>query len=327
LRILQKWFISVSLNYHHLEYRKVKDAESAFVRKLMDQGHKGNGFMIASARGKLLAKTWAGGINLRFLNDGLASWRELPASERKPGAFKVKAPKGQPLRSIPQAPAGGLILRVYQRNLKRTSKGGVARITDEDREDRTRYPGWQHPNTRAYSEPSSDVMWLTKEEVRSLVPANPRVGARVPIPKGVKYRLIRFHLVDGTRGLARPWWLDSIRSENLGLTVESASPVLRLRLEGKVDLADNRAGQNSKRSYRPRLLGYLEYDRKKKRFRRFDVVAVGDLSVEKDHNSGARPGANPLGIAFELATGRVARDLGPPVGLRQFEKYFKAEKP
>src|SRR6516225_6490084 len=52
----------------------------------------------------------------------LQRWREVPESERKPGAIKV-ANTGKNDLSIPTPPEGGLILQVYESRLAGDLKG------------------------------------------------------------------------------------------------------------------------------------------------------------------------------------------------------------
>src|SRR5262249_189409 len=45
---------------------------------------------------------------------------------------------------------------------------------------------------------------------------------------------------------------------------------------------------------------------------RFDIVAVGDHWGQGPHTRRPRPGRQPLGGVFELASGKARADLGPP---------------
>ena len=65
--------------------------------------------------------------------------------------------------------------------------------------------------------------------------------------------------------------------------------------------------------------GILEYDRAKKVFVRFDIVAPGDVWGRWGDANGKsqtieRPGRAPIGFAFELATGDSPSNRIPPGG-------------
>ncbi len=65
--------------------------------------------------------------------------------------------------------------------------------------------------------------------------------------------------------------------------------------------------------------GRIEYDRVKKAFTRFDMVAPGEVWGRWGDANGKsmyveRPGRKPFGFAFELATGESPTDRIPPGG-------------
>jgi hypothetical protein len=223
-----------------------------------------------------------------------------------------------------------LILRVYQRDLKRDAKGEVARITYEDVKDRQMFPDepWRWANA-IMTEPMPDVMWLTEAEWKSLVPESPKRGDRFDVPTGIRMRLFRYHLYNGTFGLIQTqWFCSEITRGELTLTVEELSPVLRLRLRGSA-LMVSTWDKAAERGYDTQLTGVLEYDPGRKSFTRFDLVSVGDWwGGDREGNRFARPGKVPLGIAFELARGDRVSDFVPPKGgpfKDLAKKYFAAE--
>ena len=67
------------------------------------------------------------------------------------------------------------------------------------------------------------------------------------------------------------------------------------------------------------LYGRLEYDRTKRAFTRFDIIAPGHVWGRWGDANGKsmyveRPGRAPFGFAFELATGDSPSDRIPPGG-------------
>jgi hypothetical protein len=297
-------------------YRKINDdgANGGFMATVGITG--GNTFQVATPEGKVLGSFHLNGVHGGgFAEFGAAfeKWKALPEAERKPGALKGPAPAEPSEEAPPKPPPEGLVVRVYMRNLKRDAGGALARITREDVKDRKAFPDvdWEWADA-IYTEPMPDVLWLTKAEWKSLVPASPRKGDTYEVPSQLRRRIFAFHLVNGTFGLAYCWGYR--RSGSLTLTVEEVSPLLRMRLDGAALLGTNEDPAKGS-GFDARLTGSLVYDPKKDAFSRFDFVAVGDY-WGGDMNSGrfVRPGRTPLGIAFELADGRSPTDLVPPKG-------------
>ncbi|MDH3583862.1 MAG: hypothetical protein OER86_06570, partial [Phycisphaerae bacterium] len=74
--------------------------------------------------------------------------------------------------------------------------------------------------------------------------------------------------------------------------------------------------------YDARLQGRIEYDRSRKRFTRFDAVALGEHWGAGRYTGKARPGRQPLGIAFELLEGKSPADRVPPQAIREIGAYY-----
>jgi hypothetical protein len=242
------------------------------------------------------------------LRRGLQEWRSLPATQRRPGAVKVEA-QGQTDPRFGRMPqAGGLIATVYTRILDRTPDGGWCKGSCAT-------PGGDLA--------ARDHLWLTAAEVQALVPAQPKKGDSLPVPAGIAERLLRFHLLDNTRGEPPFWGREEIRSQRLTLTVQEVTPTsIQLQLEGAVLLASGAEVARSERGFEARLRGQISYHRTRKSIERFDVVVLGDHWGEGHYTRGARPGRTPLGIAFELAPGDSPADHVPPQAARSPEEYF-----
>src|SRR5262249_39020986 len=150
-------------------------------------------------------------------------WKKLPASERKPGAIKVGDPGKTDTRFSPKPPAGGLILDVHARILERDQSGkwkkGSCKFVGGD-------------------QPSRDHLWLTTSERKALIPNYPKKGEQFSMPQRIADRLLRYHLVDNTRGEPPMWQRDHVRSAKLTWTVEEATAAeIRLRLDGSAVLS------------------------------------------------------------------------------------------
>jgi hypothetical protein len=218
---------------------------------------------------------------------GLAKWKKLPAHERK--RLDDFGPYDASLD--PQPPAGGLILNVYARGLVRDPEGRLHIY---------------RTNVARSLEPGRDHLWLTEAEAKALVPAQPRDGQRIDVPKPVVDRICRRYLIDlvrvgGNGGPRRP---EEVLEEAMHLTVEEVTPrTLRLRLDGSARLATHDAGSGARGKEGKvdtyQILGFLAYDRQANVFKRFDMVALS----ETGHYDESNVKTLPLGVAFELTRG------------------------
>lgn len=296
---------------------------------------------LAGAGGNLVAVTAAGEVLETNWNVGRAwdTWLALPAEARQPGAVKVppaedesETPltgRGGRLIRVPDPPEDALIVKLHLRALSRDADG----LRHMRRDD---IPGEHHmKNKQNYYDANPDYMWLRKDEWMTLVPQDPQVGQTLDVPEVVSERIFRFHLnptlVFGeTNGLRK----EDIRDGRLTLTVTKVTPKsIAMRLDGFAklgsDFATADAAAKQKRTspgYEPQVLGYLEYDRKGGRFRRFDMVALGDTygQLGGDLKYLYRPGRNPLGVAFQIVPPEapIADRTVPPRGMRFPRNYW-----
>ena len=297
--------------------RRREDAEGRFFRGVADQGpRKGEGgstrqgIYCLTADGQLLVYNNAGqdpAVMRDVLRQGLELWAKLPEGRRRAGAVEVGGPGKIDTRYTRTPPAGGLIVNVYTRILDR-KEGELCRGMCK---------------TAGGERAARDHLWLTADEWKSLVPAEARKGDRVPLPAAVAERILRFHLIDNTRGEPPMWTRDDIRKQELTLAVTEATELgVRLRLEGAALLATAADPDKAERGFDVRLRGEIHYDAGKKAIDRFDVVAVGEHWGEGHFTGGARPGRTPLGVAFELAAGDTAADRVPPQAARELQAYL-----
>jgi hypothetical protein len=298
--------------------RRRQDDEGRFFRAIADQGpRKGaggstrQGIYCLTAGGRLLAYKNAGHnpqVMRETLRQALREWSKLPAAERAPGAVKVGPPGAVDPQYARTPPPGGLILKVYTRALERDDNHGYA------------------PAACAVgrgNQPARDHLWLTQAEWRSLAPSNPKRGDTRPLPAAIASRILRFHLVDNTRGEPPMWRREDIRASDLTLTVEQVNAGgMLLRLDGRALLMTDPDETRAERGYDARLSGWLQYDAARQAFVRFDIVAVGEHWGEGRYTRGARAGRAPLAVAFELATGERPADRVPPQAARDAGGYF-----
>jgi hypothetical protein len=331
VRLIRDYFVAVSVSNFDQNRR---DAVGEFVRRsgMRFPGAGGSRWCV-TAGGKLLA------------NDPLQALRQfqaLPEAEHAPAAVHVEDEgRVDTERAAPSPPAGCLILKVYYRAFMRDGSD-LRYMTARDlwhdekgakSEARINMP-FDNPITQ---QAQPDHMWLTKAEWHSLMPANPHRGDTFAMPKAIADRFFRWHLNPLlVYGEANPLERQAIRAGALNLTVTTVRPnLVRLWLEGFARLgqeATPEVRQESKAcmdrwGYEPRVLGVLEYDPDKRRFIRFDIIALGDQFGRLGIcDSAARPGCQPLGISFELVRGNQPADRIAPGRTPSARAYFAAAR-
>lgn len=300
--------------------RRRQDAEGRFFLGVAEQGpRKGaggstrQGIYALTAAGKLLAYRNAGqnpDVMREVITDAHRTWKSLPESERKPGTVQIGDHGPVDARFTRMPPENGLIVRVSARLLDRGADGGFKDAACE---------------TGRGDEASRDHLWITEAEWKSLVPASPRAGGKVPVPVGLAARIARFHLVDHTRGEPNFWSAEEVRLNQLSLIMEGVGPTrITFRVEGAVLLTTDADFAKAQRGFDARVSGWLEFDRERKAFTRFDLVAVGDHWGRGTYTGPARPGRTPLGLAFELTEGKSPAERVAPQAARDVSGYFAA---
>jgi hypothetical protein len=331
LRIIRDYCVAVSVSNFD---QNREDAVGAFVRRAgMKFPGAGGSRWFVTADGKGL-----GGDPLKALRE----FQRIPASERAPGAVQVEEMGEVDTRNAaPEPPPRALILRAYYRAFMHDGNGGLRYVTGRDL--------W-HDEKGAKAEASAgsrgdvptsqaqpDHVWLTEAEWKSLVPAAPREGDTFPMPAALGDRFIRWHLNPLlVYGESNPLDRRAVRGGELTLTVIRARPSgVRLRLDGFARLGEEVPGGlgESGRAcldqwgYGPRVLGYLEYDLRRGKFARFDVVALGEQFGRLGIcDSAARPGYQPVGISFELVEGDRPADRIAPGRTPPSRNYFQAAR-
>ncbi|MDA0711386.1 MAG: hypothetical protein O3B73_14395, partial [bacterium] len=187
---------------------------------------------------------------------------------------------------------------------------------------------------------NQDFVWITREEMLSMVPQGVQVGDRFSLPEAIHRRLVRHHLLDIVRGETPPWPKDVPQDVAMELQVTHVdSDIVHLMLRGGGKLQERgkwctqpprrsiyRQGEMccliEERGFEPSILGYIAFDRIHERFTRFDVVAVGSrwggttFNVRSEDTDPA-----PMGIAMTIAQTDLFSRIPPHSGPRA---YFDA---
>lgn len=295
-------------------YQGGKDSCGEFIR-LAARGNRPSGdasfsgthgYACLTASGKFLASDPA---------RALAAWKALPESERKPGAVTI-AERGpvDEKKAHPTPPPGGLILRLFYRNLARTSTDELRPATQDD---------FTFGNGRVNLDAQPNYLWLTGAEWKSLIPAEPKKGSRGRVADAIADRICLQYLHPVLAFCACSGWTkDHRRGQELSVIVEEASDKnIRLRLEGFASLGAAFEGAKANDlkgpfGYEPKLTGFVDYDREAKRITRFELVALGDVYGYPNTDDLAwkpswRAGRQPLGVVFEMISGTSPGDRVP----------------
>jgi hypothetical protein len=306
-------------------YRRRRDPEGEFFRRIADQGPRRDrkrtrqGIYVFSAGGTFLAYQPGDALPEQIrstLMTALEAWKRLPEEDRRPAGLPAREPLDRRYAHTP--PEGGIIVRVHARILDRGADGrACAARAAVHIDQRTVPPLAQY-----------DHLWLTRSEWRSLVPADGKPGPARPVPLEIARRILRFHLVDNTRGEPAYWRPRDVRSSFMTVRVVGASAAgVSVRLDGAALLATDADAARAERGFAVRLLGHLHYDAVAGELDRFDLVALGDHWGDGPYTAGSRKGRSPLGVAFELVRGATEVDRIPPHAARDIDGYFSASSP
>lgn len=307
LALTQSTFVPVCTDDWYT--RRRRDSEGDFFRRVADQsprqgidGATRQGIYVFTADGELLGFKNQGGNTTAMkalFREAKERFDKLPEARRTPGAVHIPEAGPPDPNYHREFPAGGLALKVHGRILETAGEGfraGSCEFVGGDRASR-------------------DYCWLTAAEVASLLPGHRKLGLVFDVPKPIRERLARFHLIDNTRGEPAFWSRDDFRDLRMTLTVTRVeNEIVELRLGGVAHLESAAAG------YEPKLRGELQF--RAETCERFDLVGVGDYWGESTFTPGSRPGRTPFGVSMELADRRKPSEQIVPQGLREPDRYF-----
>jgi hypothetical protein len=280
VKLLEKRVVPVAVDQHL--FRTRKDAEGELFAKVLKQAGRNTdgyaqGVYLFTAGGKLLA--FSNTAEARSVKGLL----EKALKKFDPTAPAPELPDTKPGDVFPPPPAGGLVLDVTSKVL-----GGYD--PDDGR-------------VKRYRESlGRDHLWLRKDETEALA------GGK--LLDSVRQRLVRYHLIDNTRGEPPMWRETEIKKLELALSDG--------RLTGTVHL-ETASGD---RGFKADLRGVVEA--KDGKVTRLDLLARGEFWGEGTFTRGAPKGKYPFAVAFKLAESSGAVSRVPPQGARgNLKGYLK----
>ena len=297
--------------------RRRQDAAGKFFRSVAAQGpRKGNGtkqgHYILTASGKLLGYNNNRSIDRRksFIRSSLEKWHALPEAERKSSPINLSAAgTGQPDKKYHASPpVGGIVLVASARILKPSGNGQLEACSADDIEH-----DWGHMA-------AIDRMWIRKEEWQALIRAS-QDGET--FPQALAYRLLRYHLLDLTRGEPAAWKRGEVHSFTLKI-IPSGRPG-HYNIKGSALMATAADPAKAKRGFEVGIYGEIQ-TAPSGRPVRFDLVALGEHWGDGPYTRGSRPGRTPLGIALRLGDPENPIDLIRPQGSHWLQGYWQADK-
>lgn len=256
--LLKKEFVCVGIAHNGAGRRK--DAEGDFARKLIGKGGTLQGLHVINTKGDLVGYVYDFRPQsvLAMLNKSLKNFEAVEAPVID---FKEKDKRFT-------MPEDGLVVVTTAKVLGGHDPVKAAKGTLQfDMEN-----AWKTSMGREH-------LWIRNDEVQALVKGT--------LLESLQKRIVRYHLVDNTRGTPTGWTDSEIKKAEL--TLQGG------RLKGRVHLET----KDGKRGYEADLLGFV--DVKEGKVTRFDVVAHGQFWGQGTYTPGAPKGRFPLAVAFTLA--------------------------
>jgi hypothetical protein len=255
--LLKKEFVCVGIAHNGAGRRK--DAEGDFARKLIGKGGTLQGLHVINTKGDLVGYVYDFRPEsvLATLNKTLKKYEHFEVPEID---FKNKDKRFT-------MPEDGLVVFTIAKVL-----GGHDPV-------KAKAGTIQHDMETAWkTSMGREHLWIRKDETQALVKGE--------LPDSLTKRIVRYHLVDNTRGTPTGWTGADIKK--LDIKFKDG------RLTGSVHLET----KDEKRGYQADLLGFIQA--KDGKVTRFDVVANGQFWGQGTYTPGAPKGRFPLAISFTL---------------------------
>jgi hypothetical protein len=280
VNLLKDRFVCVGIAHNGAGRRK--DAEGDFARKLIGKGGTLQGLHVINTKGDLV------GYVYDFRPQSVLAMLERALKKFTP----VEAPAIDFTEKDKRftMPADGLVVVTTAKVLAGHDAVKAAKGTIQyDMEN-----AWKTSVGREH-------LWIRKDEVQALVKGE--------LPASLQKRIVRYHLVDNTRGTPTGWSEADVKKAALKLEAG--------RLQGSIHLET----KDGSRGYEANLLGFLEA--KDGKVTRLDMVAHGQFWGQGTYTPGAPKGRFPLAISFTLAEANDPLYHLVPDAVRCYADYLR----
>jgi hypothetical protein len=280
-----------------------KDPECVLAQKVFEQGHYAGrtqpsntrqGIYATAPSGVMLASVNANDPKrvAEMLRRALDKWSTLSEAERML-ADDPRAQSSKIDRPEKRYPIGGLVLRVFSRDLPRGERAD-AKPSD------WRGGAW-----------NQDYAWFRPDEARALLPAKLSKGETAAVPEALVRRLARLNFVDNVRGQTTSYRDGDVKVAELAaeiVRVEKGVAMVQFRGATRAEREGSWAVEGFKDMKAPekrtlgmelKLFGTAEFDTAKNAFITFDVVALGLRHGATQYN-GRHDDQEPAPIGFHL---------------------------
>ena len=277
--MLKTHFVCVGIAHNGAGRRK--DAEGDFARKLIGKGGTLQGLHVINTAGDLI------GYVYDFRPQSVTAMLEKSLKKFKPvDAPAIEFKEKDKRFTMPQ---DGLVVFTIAKVLAGHDQVKAAKGTiQHDME-----TAWKTSLGREH-------LWIRKDEVQALIKGE--------LPESLKKRIVRYHLVDNTRGTPTGWTENDIKKAEMKL--EGG------RLTGIVHLET----KDGSRGFTADLLGFVEA--KDGQVTRFDIVTSGQFWATAQ-TPGAPKGRFPLAISFTLGEAKDPLYSLVPDAVRCYADYLR----
>ena len=278
--MLKTHFVCVGIAHNGAGRRK--DAEGDFARKIIGKGGTLQGLHVINTRGDLIGYVY--------------DFRPQSVTAMLAKALKKFEPVDAPAIDFTQKdkrftlPQDGLVVFTIAKVLAGHDPVKAAKGTiQHDME-----TAWKTSLGREH-------LWIRSDEAQAL--------AQGTLPESLKKRIVRYHLVDNTRGTPTGWTENDIKKLQMKLDSD--------RLTGSVHLE----AKDGSRGYQAALFGIVQA--KDGRVTRFDIVASGQFWGHGPYTPSAPKGRFPLAISFTLGAANDALYNLVPDAVRCYPDYLR----
>ena len=293
LDLLKNEFVPVAFDQFY--QRQQNDAEGDFYRLIASQGPRKNfsrttqGCYVTDAAGNFYGYNNNFGPDrlLTTMKQGLKRFNEKKAKLKSVKEIVSGKRDSKYARAIP---AGAAVVQVNAKVLYTT----VSRLDAKHRQI------FENAISR-------DNLWVLQNEIKTL--------AQGEMPQSLVQRIVRFHLVDNTRGEPEMWELGEFK-----MVIVEVLP--KGKIEGKVWLET----ADRSRGYRATVKGFLETDGSSGQLKRFDLLVFGKHWGKSRWVAEASKGEFPLAVAFRVANEKDVAFTVPPQATKGWMEDYLDEK-